>query len=55
VTAAVLRLRVSIKNVLFWLGDVLMDWSGRRTDEGITRPWLFATGHWVSELGWRFR
>ena len=54
-TAAVLRLRVSIKNLLFWLGDVLCEWSGTRSDEGVTKPWLFAIGNWVSELGWRFR
>jgi hypothetical protein len=53
--ALILRLRVSIKNSLFGLGDILCAWSGTRSGRGVTRPSLSWIGHQVSELGWRFR
>ena len=49
------RVRRRLQDVLFACGDSLCVRAGARTDEGVTRPWLFAIGNYVSELGWRLR
>lgn len=48
-------MRQQLKTALYSLSDRLCALAGARSDEGVTRPWIFAAGHHVGELGWRLR
>lgn len=50
-----LAMKRRVKMALYGLGDRLFIASGVHSDEGVTHPMVFRIGHWISELGWRFR